>query len=314
VSDAVHGRRWPLVVILVLGVGLAAAPVVFQMFSRAPAGGVMIDDFRPFMTEETLTEFRGYLAEIDAARYETESDIEPALDGADLAAEYPQVATFVEQWDAIDTDMSDMLDTIDANRGRFDGVSSLPPFALFPWFFVIPGVLLVIVAGVSLRRVSTGRAALTIPLVVLGVGLLLAPAVFQMFTRAPGGQAMIADFEPLMTRDRVTTIQGYFVTIGAAEGQLRTGAVPAATEADPSATFPAADQLSEDWPAIVSDLSEMVGSMADNLDNYEGIAALPPFGLFPWFFVIPGVAVIALAIGARSSKPADHPTISVEET
>lgn len=307
-SDGVSGRRWPLVVILVLGIGLAAAPAIFQMFSRAPAGGDMIADFRPFMTEETLTEFRGYLDEIGAARDEADAEI--------AADEYPQVATFVEQWGAIDADMSDMLDTIDANRGRFDGVSALPPFALFPWCFVIPGVLLVVVAGVSLRRTGTGRASLTVPLVVLGVGLLLAPAVFQMFTRAPGGQAMIADFEPLMTRDRVTTIQSYFITIGAAEGQLRNDAVPDALEADPSASFPASQQLSEDWPAVVSDLSGMVGAMADNLDNYEGIAALPPFGLFPWFFVVPGVAVVALALAARpprSPRSLDL-TISEEET
>ncbi len=157
-------------------------------------------------------------------------------------------------------------------------------------------------------------------IVVLGTGLALAPAVFQMFTRAPGGQAMIDDFRPLMTRERVTTVQGYFVTIGAAEGQLRTAAVPdaeaATTSANTSSTtsFPAIEQLSQDWPAIVSDLSEMVGGMADNLDNYAGIAALPPFGLFPWFFVVPGVAVIGLALVARPPRPDPPSTSSSEET
>ena len=303
-------RRWPLVVILVLGVGLAAAPAVFQMFSRAPAGGTMIDDFTPYMTAEKLDAFRGYLTEIGAARDETVDAVEPATDDADFAATYPQVATFTDQWEGIDADMSDMIDTIDANRGRFDGVAALPPFALFPWFFVLPGVLIAGVAGWSLVRARHGRRPLTAALVVLGVGLLLAPAVFQMFSRAPGGQAMIADFEPLMTHERVTTIQGYFLTIGGGEGQLRTAAVPAAQEADPRAEFPAVTQLSEDWPTIVSELSGMVGAMADNLDNYAGIAALPPFGLFPWFFVIPGVAVIALALVACARPAAADPTPS----
>ena len=49
---------WPLVLVLVLGLGLAAAPVAFRMFSRAPAGGSMILDFRPFMTAETITAFQ----------------------------------------------------------------------------------------------------------------------------------------------------------------------------------------------------------------------------------------------------------------
>lgn len=313
-GQAGHGsRRWPLVVILVLGVGLALAPAAFAMFSRAPAGGTMIDEFRPFMNEATITDFRGYLDEIGAARDETRDELQPALGSADeFTAEYPQAAAFVEQWDAIDADMGDMLDTIDENRDEFDGVSSLPPFALFPWFFVIPGVLVAVVAGLSLRRVGRGRRPLTTALVVLGVGLLLAPAVFQMFTRAPGGGRMIDDFETLMTRDRVTQIQGYFITIGSGEGQLRTAVVPAAVEegGGTAADYPATQQLSEDWPQLLGEMSDMVGAMADNLDNYAAVKAMPPFPLFPWFFVVPGVAVIVLAVLAR--RPGD-PSPSPEE-
>jgi hypothetical protein len=32
--------------------------------------------------------------------------------------------------------------------------------------------------------------------------------------------------------------------------------------------------------------------------NYEAVASLPPFPLFPWFFVIPGVLVTGLALFA----------------
>ena len=296
--------------ILLVGVGLALAPAAFQMFSRAPQGGTMIEEFRPFMNEQTITDFRGYLDEIGAARDETTGELQPALGTSDeFAAEYPQAAAFVEQWDAIDADMSDMLTTIDANRDEFDGISSLPPFALFPWFFVIPGVLLAVVAGVSLVRTRRGHRPFTAALVILGVGLLLAPAVFQMFTRAPGGGRMIDDFESLMTRDRVTQIQGYFIVIGSGEGQVRTAVVPAAVEQDggSAADYPATAQLSDDWPQLLAEMSDMVGAMADNLDNYAAVAALPPFPLFPWFFVLPGVIVIVLALVARPRRP-DEPT------
>ena len=306
-------RRWPLVVILVVGLGLAAAPAAFSMFDRAPKGGTMIEEFRPFMNEATIADFRGYLAEIGAARDETADELQPALGTpGEFAAEYPQAATFVDEWGAIDTDMSDMLDTIDANRDEFDGVSSLPPFALFPWFFVIPGLLLAVLAGLSLWRVRRGRRPLTVALVVLGVGLLLAPAVFQMFTRAPGGGRMIDDFESLMTRDRVTQIQGYFITIGSGEGQLRTAVVPAVVEQDggSAADHPATAQLSDDWPQLPSEMSDMVGAMADNLDNYAAVAALPPFPLFPWFFVLPGLVVVTAALVAR---PRSEITVPEEE-
>jgi hypothetical protein len=44
--------------------------------------------------------------------------------------------------------------------------------------------------------------------------------------------------------------------------------------------------------------------MADNLDNYADVDALPRFDLFPWFFVAPGLLLIGLALVARSSRRA----------
>jgi hypothetical protein len=303
-------RRWHLLAIAALGVGLALAPVAFQMFTRAPGGGEMIVDFEPYMTPARLAAFADELDEIDAAQREAAD----ALDGlpADQLARYPSAVTFVEQWPAIDSDMRSMLATMEANVGNYRGVAALPPFALFPWFFVLPGLLLFGVAGWTLWA-DRGRAPARLrhrALVVLGVGLLAAPAMFGMFTRAPGGATMIDGFRPFMTEAKVTEIQGYFLTIGAGEGQLRRSVVPdlsAAGQLPPEQVLPAAQQLSEDWPAISGDLAPMVGTMADNVTRFQGIAALPPFGLFPWFFVIPGLAVVWLAWRCRSTIVAPVP-------
>ena len=43
----------------------------------------------------------------------------------------------------------------------------------------------------------------------------------------------------------------------------------------------------------------MIGAMSDNVDNYEAISALPPFPLFPWFFVVPGLLIAGLALATR---------------
>lgn len=42
----------------------------------------------------------------------------------------------------------------------------------------------------------------------------------------------------------------------------------------------------------------MIGAMSDNVDNYQAVAALPPFPLFPWFFVLPGLLIVGLALAA----------------
>ena len=63
--------------------------------------------------------------------------------------------------------------------------------------------------------------------------------------------------------------------------------------------------FSDDWQAIVADFAPMIGVMSDNVENFEAVDALPDFPLFPWFFVIPGVLLVVLAVIARpeGSRP-----------
>ena len=292
VSSAPAPRRWPLRATVAIGIGVALAPAAFQMFGRAPAGGEMIDDFKPHMTAEQIDTFQADLATIGAARGEAST----VLAGAGGPTAHPAVAAFVDEWPAIDEDMGSMLATMDDNIDNYLGVAALPPFALFPWFFVIPGVLLAGVGAWSLRADPDGVPARgrKVALVALAVGLIAAPAVFQMFTRAPGGADMIADFEPFMRPAKVTEIQGYFLTIGNAEGELRRDVVPQLEATGQGGTTPAIATLNQQWPEISGFMAPMIGTMADNVDAFAGIAALPPFWAFPWFFVIPGVLVLGL--------------------
>ena len=311
-----RSRNVPIIAALIVGIGMIVAPFVFQMFERAPLGGDMIDDFEPYMTVEEVEKFRGYLEEIDAANTESVESLRDALveSGAVEASQYDVVLASVvnlnEQWPTVDADMTDLIDRMEANLDNYAAVAALPPFPMFPWFFVIPGALITVAAGVALyqRRTPSNRArpALWV-LFALGIAVAAAPVAFQMFDRAPKGADMIDDFRPMMTRERVQSVQGYFVTLGAAEGQLRANALPLLVEAggDP-ADYPAIAQWSADWPTILTDFNPMVATMSDNVDNYDAVAALPSFDLFPWFFVVPGALVAILAaVAMRSRRPSD---------
>ena len=308
------GRRAPWVAALIVGLGMIAAPVAFQMFGRAPEGGTMIDEFEPYMTTAEIEQFRGYLDEIGAVQAEWNGALRPALESegaVDDGTQVQGVDAFAEAWPDIEADMGDLLDRMEANLDNYEAVAALPPFPLFPWFFVLPGLFVAGVAAWGLsrsRRATPGRAPAW-ALLGLGVALVLAPVAFQMFTRAPQGRDMIDDFRPMMTPARVQAVQGYFVTLGVAEGQLRTTVVPLAEDHGiDSGTYPAATQFSEDWPGILADFNPMVATMSDNLDNFAAVDALPRFDLFPWFFVIPGVLVAASGgLALRTARrPADH--------
>ena len=306
-------QRWAGITAIVVGIGLAAAPAMFQMYDRAPMGGDMIDEFEPYMSQEVISEFRGYLDVVDAANADAatvQAELlalgDPAA--ADFATTYPQVAAIEEQWPDIQADMTDLLDRMERNLDNYAAVAALPSFDLFPFFFVIPGGLMAI-AGITVlvlgRRGRSTRAALWV-LVALGLGMVAAPAVFQMFTRAPKGAEMIDDFTPMMTEDRLRAVQGYFITLGGAEGQMRVALLPGleAAGGDPAAHTAIAD-FSAQWQPMLVDFNGMVATMSDNLDNFEAVAALPSFDLFPWFFVIPGLLVAVTAIVAlrRPKQP-----------
>ncbi len=298
-------RRPFAIAVIALGVGLVAAPAIFQMFSRAPKGGEMLDEFRPFMTTAEITQFRGFLADIGAAEAETAETIEPALEaqlgGADAVEKtYPSLTTFHERWPVVRDDMGEMLDTMETNLDNFAAVDALPPFPLFPWFFVAPGLIAV---GLGLFSLRPGSRVAFVAVAVLGIGLIAAPAVFQMFSRAPKGGDMINDFRSMMRAEKVVTVQGYFLTIGTAEGELRRQALPRLEESGEAPPTPSVDSFIADWPHISNQMAPMIGAMADNLDNYAAVDALPPFPLFPWFFVAPGVLLLALAgLAARGDS------------
>ena len=128
--------RWPTLVTLVIGVGLALAPVAFKMFERAPLGGDMIDDFAPYMTEQKIGNFRGYMDTIGNAVDEAEGLKAAVVDQGSISAdEYDTQFVLVKQltdgWDGIDTDMTDLLDRMDRNMGNYHDVAALPSFDLF---------------------------------------------------------------------------------------------------------------------------------------------------------------------------------------
>jgi hypothetical protein len=310
--DGVQRRRWSLAVIAAIGVALVVMPIAFSMFNRAPKGAVMIDGFKPYMTAQRLNGYQDELRQIDAGVRQTETKVTAYLNGgtrnlSSFDRAYPDFASFDQQWPAIDSKMTGLMDQVQSNLGNYRAVAALPSFRLFPWFFVIPGVLIAGIAIAAILRPTRWRRARWI-LVVCGVGLIAAPAIFQMFQRAPDGGRMMGAFKNLETTQNVEQIQGYFGTMAVGQGAIRLQVVPALEKSGLSrgeveAKFPAVASLDANWVHILNDMTPMIGAMSDNVPNYQAIASLPPFPLFPWFFVLPGVLVAGLALTTRSGRP-----------
>jgi len=291
-------RRF-VVVLAVLGAALVLAPVAMGMFSKAPAGAEMLTEFTPLMSAERLDGFSGHLDTIDAAVSE--------LDAAGTPATNPEYAAFSTQWPVIDDDMSGLMDQVTDNLGNYQAMASLPSFRLFPWFFLVPGALVALVALVSLALGRWTRAA-QVSVAAVGLGLVAIPLAFGMFSKGPKGGEMMNAFRDLETSENVARIQGYFSQMAVGQGSIRLQVVPALEKGGLSAAevareYPATTRLNEQWVPILIDMTPMIGAMSDNVDNYDAIRSMPPFSLFGWAFLVPGLIVVGLAVAAGPPRP-----------
>jgi hypothetical protein len=292
--------------VLLIGATLIAFPFATGMFQRAPKGARMITAFAPYMRPARLAAYDLDVRQLDEGFTEAAAKgpslLSPHASSAtarrQFAASDPELVQFEPQWSQTRETLTGLLGTIQANRGNYEAVAALPRFELFPWFFVIPGAILVLLAAAALAAPGAWRP-LRWALIALAAALIIAPLAFQMWTRAPEGQEMVSAFRNVETRSLVTKIQNDFATITTGEGALSGELVPALEEhglstAQIDKALPAVAKLEDNWIGILQNLTPMIGVMSNNVVNYQAVAALPAFGVFPWVFLIAGVLVLAL--------------------
>jgi hypothetical protein len=314
-SARARGALLPFAVLLV-GVGLVVFPFATGMFDRTPKGARMIKAFEPYMRPSRLASYdldvrqlREGFGEAEARAAALLSPHAPAAAARRaLEASEPQLTQFESEWPRVEGTLTSLLGTIQANRGNYEAAAALPRFTLFPWFLIVPGAILIALAAGALAAPSAW-GKLRWAVVALGLALIVAPLAFQMFTRAPKGAQLVRAFRSVETRGLVTGIQNDFATITTGEGAVSGELVPALEARGLSATqidsrLPAVALLERRWVGILQDLTPLIGVMSDNVANYQAVAALPAFGLFPWLFLLSGVLVVALAVlGATRARP-----------
>lgn len=302
-----RGAFAPFAIVLV-GAALISFPFATGMFERAPQGAQMIVAFEPYMQPAKLASYQRDVHQLDEGFTQGATKgaalLSPHVAAAAaqkrLQASAPELAQVNREWPQIDRRLAGLLSTIQANRTNYDAVAALPRFTLFPWFFVIPGALLILLAAAVLA--SPGAwGSVRWALVALGIGLAIAPLAFGMWTRAPKGADMVSAFRTVETRGLVTKVQNDFATITTGEGALSGELVPALearglSSAQIDRALPAVVALEDRWIVILQNLTPLLGVMSNQVPNYKAVAALPSFNVFPWLFLIAGLLVLVLVV------------------
>ena len=136
-------------------------PLAFSMFDRTPKGAVMIAGFRRYMTTARLSGYQSELREINAGVHQTDTSVAAYLGGGSpdrfaFQTDYPNFTSFDQQWPAIDSKMTGLMNQVQANLGNYLA------FPLFPWFFVLPGVLVIglaLAGGMTPQRAELSGAS-----------------------------------------------------------------------------------------------------------------------------------------------------------
>ncbi|MBT0565625.1 hypothetical protein [Williamsia sp. CHRR-6] len=302
-------RRWPWAVLAVMGLVISAIPVAGAMFYPAAQGDAMISDFAPYMSPSTLRSFDDDLRLLESVRSATvridaAADISPG--------QYPQLATFAQRYPAIDADMTDLLKQIDSARGDYDRLQRLQPLSWVPFIPLGTGLLL-LGAGIwgfwraHNRRRPIGAALLAV--VTAGV-LAVVPVITPMAANASAAGPLVDRFSPVLTTQKVREVQGYFVVMVGAVGEIDSrylGDLRSRVDAPGSridrSDLATVERLSARWQPMSSDFAGLVGVMNDNVANFDGVADLEKrtravgFGAFealPW--ALGGLGAISLLV------------------
>jgi len=158
--------RRPVVAIAALGAVLVLGPVAFGGISKSADGEDVKDFASNGLTERAATAAQDASTALDEVVAETQQSTLPYLASAqgvsveqveqELAAGYPEAATFLDEWDTIGPRLSRLADAVSESVAEFESADRLP-IALPVWILLAAGVLLVGAAGLALTRSAEPR-------------------------------------------------------------------------------------------------------------------------------------------------------------
>lgn len=335
--------------VLLIGVGMIMAPTAFGMWQRAPRGAQMIKGFSTIMTAKNVPVIAGYGRVVLGGFGNSAQVVQDAaghFGGGRSAPSYQQATDFIQgrpdlgalaylqgELPTLGPPFSQLLSVLNKDQPYFAGMVGLPNFSLFPYFFVIPGLMLAVGAGLYLRRVravkdgsapaGTRRPARFLTaigaLLVAAALIPMPPGFHSIRTVGPHGAAMLLDFQApigdvnssqaVMSLATVRQFDSYVAAMRQASAEIVPAVQDAASSyggqsisASQALDFLKSDRnlqldytLATDFAPMYAQFHRILTTMAADMGDYQAVVALPSFKLFSYFFIAPGVLVFLLA-------------------
>jgi hypothetical protein len=143
--------------VLVIGAALIIAPLAMGMPGKAAAGQRMLNAFHPLMAPAHVQKTAAYYNNVfvplgTVAKQFTAASTNPQM-AAELKPLMPMLRPVIPIFKQVPAGLAwykPLVTTMQGNVENYKQVNSLPNFNLFAWFFVVPGILLVLLSGAGL--------------------------------------------------------------------------------------------------------------------------------------------------------------------
>lgn len=149
---------WP---ILAIGIALIVLPFAFRMPSRTAAGDRMMSDFHPLMQAASVQKTADYYNNVFVPLGTVSTQFTSAATNPKMQTQLKPLMPMLQPVMPIFAQVpaglawyKPLVTTMQNNVQDYKSVNELPSFRLFTWFFVIPGVLLVLISGFGLLAES----------------------------------------------------------------------------------------------------------------------------------------------------------------
>jgi hypothetical protein len=302
-------------VVIVAGIAFLVITMMNSLFQVGPAFEEMIDDFRPVLTDASLSVAREDIAGLEAAGEEFQTVVAPGMASALgvspeefsglVESQYPAVALGMAALPEITATFNGLIDTLDSQQELFASADAIPttnlPATTVPWILTISG-LLAIATGIMMFKPGNLWAIIA---VVVGSGLVLATFALSLPQKASDADQLNENLTPIYTEELIAGATQSLTVVGAMGQQMQTEMLPdLAAQLGMSQdelntflgeNFPATAAAMQTMPETLERFEAFVAVFAANLDNYMTIQ---PVAFVPivWAMIIGG-ALMLLAGG-----------------
>ena len=161
-------ERKVLWTVLVIGLALVITPFAMGLPGKTAAGQRMLNDFHPLMQPASVQKTANYYDNVFTPLGAVATQFGQAAQDPQMQKQLeplmPMLRPAMPIFAKVPAGLAHykpLVTTMQGNVNDYASVDSLPNFRLFTWFFVIPGVLLLLLAGWGLwheREVTVHRA------------------------------------------------------------------------------------------------------------------------------------------------------------